>query len=98
MNNQVRKSLLSWSVTHSCSSFCNLKQNVFYSKRCFQVDYLERPESHPEYWNAISLYVMQAKNDKARKLLSVHADFNSDHFASIDELLRKMPIYITGKG
>jgi hypothetical protein len=35
--------------------------------------------------------------DLARKLLSIHADFNSDPFVSLDELLRKMPIYNSGK-
>ena len=41
-------------------------------------------------------FMWQAKLDLARKLLSLHPDFNSDPFASIDELLRKMPIYNTG--
>ena len=34
--------------------------------------------------------------DLARKLLSIHADFNSEPFVSLDELLRKMPIYNSG--
>ena len=29
--------------------------------------------------------------DQARKLLSLHSDFSSDMFLSMDELLRKMP-------
>ncbi len=38
----------------------------------------------------------QAKMDLARKLLSLHAEFDSDPFVSLDELLRKMPIYNSG--
>jgi hypothetical protein len=38
----------------------------------------------------------QAKMEKARKLLALHADFNTDPFSSLDELLRKMPVYNSG--
>ena len=54
-------------------------------------EYLENPESHPDFWDAILLYLLQGRTENARKLLRLHSDFNSDAFVSIDELLRKMP-------
>ena len=57
-------------------------------------EYLENPESHPDFWEAVILYVIQGRTENARKLLRLHSDFNSEAFVSIDELLRKMPRYV----
>ena len=60
-------------------------------------EYLETPESHPEFWEAILFYILQGRTENARKLLRLHSDFNSEPFVSIDELLRKMPRYTMGQ-
>ena len=57
------------------------------------VDYLDQPERHPDYWDAVSLYILQGRTEQARNLLHLHPEMDSDSFVSIDELLRKMPIY-----
>jgi len=60
-------------------------------------EYLENPESHPDFWDAVVLYVIQGRTENARKLLRLHSDFNFESFASIDELLRKMPRFAVGQ-
>ena len=62
----------------------------------------EHPES-PEavgqdYWDAITLFVLQGRTDQAQKLLRLHSEFGSESFISLDELLRKMPVYPVGGG
>jgi len=51
----------------------------------------DSPEDHLEYWNTLQDFVLQGRMDQARQLLSLHSDFSSDMFMSMDELLRKMP-------
>jgi hypothetical protein len=60
-------------------------------------EYLENPESHPDFWEAIILFVVQGRTENARRLLRLHSDINTDPFLSIDELLRKMPRYLAGQ-
>ncbi|XP_037081199.1 nuclear pore complex protein Nup85-like [Pollicipes pollicipes] len=51
----------------------------------------EVPESHPEYWNTVYGFVLQGRQDAARKLLRLHGSFGTEPFVSADELLRKTP-------
>ncbi len=53
----------------------------------------DNPEVSPDYWDAIALYALQGRTDQAQKLLRLHSDFDSESFVSLDELLRKMPLY-----
>ncbi|KAJ8318293.1 hypothetical protein KUTeg_003384 [Tegillarca granosa] len=59
----------------------------------------EAPDQHPQYWDAVciidTLYrlVLQGQIDKVRKLLSCHSARNIDTFTSMDDLLKKMPMY-----
>ncbi|KAI8501147.1 Nucleoporin nup85 [Branchiostoma belcheri] len=56
----------------------------------------DTPHLHDSYWSAVYLYVLQGRNDEARKLLSLDPNRNMDvydEYASIDELLRKMPFF-----
>ncbi|CAH1274333.1 NUP85 [Branchiostoma lanceolatum] len=56
----------------------------------------DNPHVHDHYWSAIYLYVLQGRSDEARKLLSLDPNRNMDvydEYASIDELLRKMPFF-----
>lgn len=52
----------------------------------------ESPEDHVLYWDTLLDFVLQGRMDQARNLLNLHTDFNSDMFASMDQLLRKMPL------
>jgi len=52
----------------------------------------DSPEHHVQYWDTLLEFVLQGRIDQARKMLNLHSDFNSDMFASMDELLRKMPM------
>ena len=57
----------------------------------------ESPESvGQDYWDAITLFVLQGRTDQAQKLLRLHSQFGAESFVSIDELLRKMPVYPGG--
>ena len=40
-------------------------------------EYLESPESYPEFWDAILFYIIQGRTENARKLLRLHSEFNS---------------------
>lgn len=60
-------------------------------------EYLENPETHPDFWDAILLFLIQGRTENARKLLRLHSESSADSFASCDELLRKMPRYIQGQ-
>ncbi|XP_035695297.1 nuclear pore complex protein Nup85-like [Branchiostoma floridae] len=56
----------------------------------------DTPHLHDSYWSAIYLYVLQGRGDEARKLLSLDPTRSMDvydEYASIDELLRKMPFF-----
>ncbi len=60
-------------------------------------DQIENPETHPDYWEAIVLFVIQGRTENARKLLRLHTEVSSGPFVSLDELLRKMPRYMPGQ-
>ena len=60
--------------------------------------HLENPEASPEYWDAVALFVLQGRTDQAQKLLRLHSQFGAESFVSLDELLRKMPVYSGGAG
>jgi len=51
----------------------------------------DTPEDHVEYWSSLQEFVLQGRMDQARNLLRLHSDYATDMFASMDELLRKMP-------
>ncbi|XP_052766096.1 nuclear pore complex protein Nup85-like isoform X1 [Mya arenaria] len=53
----------------------------------------EFPEQHREYWDCIYRLVLQGQLDKVRILLSHNAAARTDAFLSMDEVLRKMPIF-----
>jgi len=50
-------------------------------------------ETHPDFWDAITLFVMQGKVEHARTLLRLHSEMGTDPLVSLDELLKKMPVY-----
>ena len=50
-------------------------------------EYLESPESHPEFWDAILFYIIQGRTENARKLLRLHSEFNSGGFTNFVEFL-----------
>ncbi|XP_076043052.1 nuclear pore complex protein Nup75 [Oratosquilla oratoria] len=54
---------------------------------------LERPFEHPAYWEAVYGLVLQGRMEETRHLLSTHGDASTDPFLSMDEILRKMPVY-----
>ncbi|XP_060601817.1 nuclear pore complex protein Nup85-like [Ruditapes philippinarum] len=53
----------------------------------------EFQEEHHEYWDCIYRLVLQGQLDKVRYLLSKHSSFKTDAFQSIDDVLRKMPLF-----
>lgn len=53
----------------------------------------DHPHQHPVYWEAVYGLVLQGRMDEARQMLSHHPNAGTDPFLSIDELLRKMPVY-----
>lgn len=57
------------------------------------IDYLDQPQLHPDFWDAVVLFLLQGRTEQARNLLRLHSDMDSDPYVSIDELLRKMPLY-----
>jgi len=101
-NSVILPGLLQWISLHfpKCDE---MARNVLGATTSDQIDenqieeYLEAPESHPEFWDAILFYIIQGRTENARKLLRLHSDFNSEPFVSIDELLRKMPRYNMGQ-
>jgi len=59
------------------------------------------PEQHPNYWNAIYSLIFQGRVTEARNMLKLHAEYQIqvyDAFSSIDELLRKMPLFSYHQG
>jgi hypothetical protein len=59
-------------------------------------EYPENPEVHQDYWDAIALFLTQARKDQARNLLRLHSEFGADpgdSFESLDELIKKMPLF-----
>lgn len=53
----------------------------------------DSPESAATYWDTLILYLLQGRTEPAMKLLRLHSEFHGEAFASLDELLRKMPMY-----
>lgn len=54
----------------------------------------EQPEMHADFWDALLLFLLQGRTEQAQKLLRLHSDFgHTEAFASLDELIRKMPRY-----
>lgn len=53
----------------------------------------ERPDCHQFYWDTVYRLVLQGQIDHARRLLSKHTAAYSDNFQSIDDLLKRMPIF-----
>ena len=64
----------------------------------------ERPEAHPDYWDALSIFISQGKKTEAQNLLRLHSGYvdqqptNSSSasafsLSSLDELVRKMPLF-----
>nr|CAB3264518.1 nuclear pore complex protein Nup85-like [Phallusia mammillata] len=54
------------------------------------------PASHPSYWDAVYALVLQGRVSEARDMLKLHPHYQTqvyDSFSSIDELLRKMPLF-----
>ena len=56
-------------------------------------DYPDSPEIAPAYRDTLVLYLLQGRTEQATKLLRLHSEFQGEAFASLDELLRKMPMY-----
>ncbi|CAH1795134.1 unnamed protein product [Owenia fusiformis] len=56
------------------------------------------PEENENYWQSVWSFVLQGRIDDARKMLSVHRSYDTPAFQSIDELLRKMPIFTSFTG
>ncbi|KAK7073302.1 Nucleoporin nup85 [Halocaridina rubra] len=53
----------------------------------------EHPHQHPVYWEAVYGLVLQGRTEDVRQMLASHPNAGTDAFLSIDELLRKMPVY-----
>ncbi|KAK7506744.1 hypothetical protein BaRGS_00002219 [Batillaria attramentaria] len=55
----------------------------------------EQADTHPAYWQAVYRLLLQGDVDRVRKLLSLHTCNQTQPFASVDELLKKMPQWRT---
>jgi len=66
-----------------------------YAKESLESD---SPESHPNYWNAVTIYILQGRVSDARKLLYLHSSSQSESFQQMDQLLKKMPLFINHTG
>ncbi|CAK8696312.1 unnamed protein product [Clavelina lepadiformis] len=67
-----------------------------YVRLCYNADDYGSPAQHPNYWPAIYTLALQGRTSEVREMLKLHPAFQTqehDPFASIDELLRKMPIF-----
>jgi len=53
----------------------------------------DKMETHPDFWDSITLFVLQGKVEHARTLLRLHSEMGTDPLISLDELLKKMPVY-----
>lgn len=58
----------------------------------------DAPHEHPDYWNTVIQFVLHGKMDEGRSLLKAHQNSNREDFRSIDELLRKMPMFVSKVG
>ncbi|XP_069188460.1 nuclear pore complex protein Nup85 isoform X4 [Procambarus clarkii] len=53
----------------------------------------EHPHQHASFWEAVYGLVLQGRMEDTRHMLANHPSADSDPFLSMDELLRKMPVY-----
>ena len=53
----------------------------------------DKMETHPDFWDSITLFILQGKIEHARTLLRLHSEMGTDPLLSMDELLKKMPLY-----
>ncbi|KAG8194792.1 hypothetical protein JTE90_017233 [Oedothorax gibbosus] len=58
----------------------------------------DEPYLHKDYWDTIIQFLLQGNVPSARSLLSLHRKSKREDFLSLDDLLRKMPMYGTGSG
>ncbi|GFU52910.1 nuclear pore complex protein Nup85 [Nephila pilipes] len=66
---------------------------VFAEKKREELIQLDEPSDHPDYWDTIVHFLLQGKIAPARSLLSMHMKSKREDFLSLDELLKKMPMY-----
>lgn len=71
---------LRWHFTEGEELFSRLQQEEF-------------PDQHRAYWDCIYRLVLQGQIEKVRILLSQHTSFRMDAFQSMDEVLKKMPLF-----
>uniref|UniRef100_A0A8D0ECV7 Nuclear pore complex protein Nup85 n=1 Tax=Salvator merianae TaxID=96440 RepID=A0A8D0ECV7_SALMN len=77
--------LLDWVRLHVCD-VDNLVCDVLRS---------ENPAKHENFWNVITIFVLQGRMDEARQLLSKEANTNPTSVGMcriLDELMKKMPV------
>lgn len=67
-------------------------------KKLHEITTSESAASHPDYWDTILQFILQGKVTSARSLLQMHPKFEREDYASLDELLRKMPMYFSTCG
>ncbi|KAL3876599.1 hypothetical protein ACJMK2_034424 [Sinanodonta woodiana] len=71
-----------------------LRRHFLYGVQIFKdVIQKEKPEEHHEYWECIYRLILQGEVEKVRSLLARHSAKQTDSFQSIEELLKKMPLY-----
>ncbi|XP_071540417.1 nuclear pore complex protein Nup85 isoform X2 [Panulirus ornatus] len=61
-------------------------------KKCEALE-SDHPHQHPAYWEAVYGSVLQGRMEDVRQMLANHPGSDTDPFLSMDELLRKMPVY-----
>ncbi|GIY60351.1 nuclear pore complex protein Nup85 [Caerostris darwini] len=71
---------------------------IFSEKKKEEIIKLEEPSLHPDYWDTIIHFLLQGKIPSARSLLALHQKSKREDFLSLDELLKKMPMYGTASG
>ncbi|GBM41649.1 Nuclear pore complex protein Nup85 [Araneus ventricosus] len=71
---------------------------VFAEKKREELIQTEEPCLHPDYWDTIIHFLLQGKIASARSLLSMHQKSKREDFVSLDELMKKMPMYGSSSG
>ncbi|XP_055936163.1 nuclear pore complex protein Nup85-like [Argiope bruennichi] len=71
---------------------------VFAEKKREDLIQTEEPCLHPDYWDTIIHFLLQGKIAPARSLLSMHQKSKREDFISLDELMKKMPMYGASSG
>ena len=49
-------------------------------------------DSHPQYWQAVTQFVLQGSIEEARRLLAAHSS-RTQPFQLLDQLLKNMPVF-----